>query len=111
MFYAPVLFNTLGFKNDASLYSAVITGAVNVLSTVVSIYSVDKLGRRMLLLEAGVQIWVFIMSIFVFFLVPETKNIPIEEMTERVWKKHWFWKRFTEDDYNNEKIANADYQL
>ncbi|MCI24309.1 sugar transport protein 13-like, partial [Trifolium medium] len=34
MFYAPVLFNTLGFKNDASLYSAVITGAVNVLSTI-----------------------------------------------------------------------------
>jgi hypothetical protein len=57
MFYAPVLFNTLGFKNDASLYSAVITGAVNVLSTVVSIYSVDKLGRRMLLLEAGVQMF------------------------------------------------------
>ncbi|NDW60517.1 sugar porter family MFS transporter, partial [Yangia sp. PrR004] len=40
MFYAPVLFNTLGFKSDASLYSAVITGAVNVLSTLVSVYSV-----------------------------------------------------------------------
>lgn len=50
MFYAPVLFNTLGFKTDASLYSAVITGAVNVLSTLVSVYSVDRVGRRMLLL-------------------------------------------------------------
>ncbi|CAJ2649013.1 unnamed protein product [Trifolium pratense] len=209
MFYAPVLFNTLGFKNDASLYSAVITGAVNVLSTIVSIYSVDKVGRRVLLLEAGVQMflsqvviaiilgfkvtdhsdnlskgyaifvvimvctyvsafawsigplgwlipsetfpletrsagqsvtvcvnllftfviaqaflsmlchfkfgiflffsgWVLMMSIFVFFLVPETKNIPIEEMTERVWKQHWFWKRFIEDDHDNEKIENAD---
>ncbi|KAL5195040.1 Sugar transport protein 13 [Glycine soja] len=57
MFYAPVLFNTLGFKNDASLYSAVITGAVNVVSTVVSIYSVDRLGRKMLLLEAGAQMF------------------------------------------------------
>lgn len=57
MFYAPVLFNTLGFKSDASLYSAVITGAVNVLATVVSIYSVDKVGRRVLLLEAGVQMF------------------------------------------------------
>ena len=57
MFYAPVLFNTLGFKNDASLYSAVIIGAVNVVSTVVSIYSVDRLGRRILLLEAGVQMF------------------------------------------------------
>ncbi|KAJ7517511.1 hypothetical protein O6H91_21G027000 [Diphasiastrum complanatum] len=58
MFYAPVLFQTLGFKNDASLYSAVITGAVNVLSTVVSILSVDKFGRRALLLEAGFQMFI-----------------------------------------------------
>ncbi|XP_062108379.1 sugar transport protein 13 [Humulus lupulus] len=199
MFYAPVLFDTLGFGGDASLYSAVITGAVNVLSTVVSIYSVDKVGRRMLLLEAGVQMflsqvviaiilgiklsdnsdnlgkgyailvvvmvctfvssfawswgplgwlipsetfpletrsagqsvtvcvnllftfviaqaflsmlchfkfgiflffsgWVLVMSFFVLFLLPETKNIPIEEMTERVWKQHWLWKRFMDDD-------------
>ena len=57
MFYAPVLFSTLGFKSDASLYSTVITGAVNVISTIVSIYSVDKVGRRFLLLEAGVQMF------------------------------------------------------
>ncbi|QCD91858.1 sugar transport protein 13 [Vigna unguiculata] len=209
MFYAPVLFNTVGFGSDAALYSAVITGAVNVLSTVVSIYSVDKLGRRLLLLEAGVQMflsqvviavilgikvkddsndlskgfavlvvvlvctfvssfawswgplgwlipsetfpletrsagqsvtvcvnllftfviaqaflsmlchfkfgiflffsgWVLIMSVFVLFLVPETKNVPIEEMTERVWKQHWFWKRFIDDDYTaDEKVANV----
>lgn len=210
MFYAPVLFSTLGFKNDASLYSAVITGAVNVLSTIVSIYSVDKLGRRILLLEAGVQMffaqviiaivlgikvtdtsdnlgtgfavlvvimvctfvsafawswgplgwlipsetfpletrsagqsvtvcinllftfviaqaflsmlchfkygiflffssWVLVMSFFVWFLVPETKNIPIEEMTERVWKKHWLWKRFMDDgdQYVQHDLANT----
>ncbi|KAL9237619.1 hypothetical protein vseg_012146 [Gypsophila vaccaria] len=199
MFYAPVLFNTLGFGGSASLYSSVITGAVNVLSTIVSIYLVDKVGRRLLLLEAGVQMffsqvviaivlglkvtdhsnnlshgyaifvvilvctfvssfawswgplgwlipsetfpletrsagqsvtvcvnmlftfvigqaflsmlckfkygiflffsgWVLIMSLFVVFLLPETKNVPIEEMTERVWKQHWFWKRYMEDD-------------
>ncbi|XP_073012429.1 sugar transport protein MST4 [Typha latifolia] len=204
MFYAPVLFNTLGFKSDASLYSAVITGAVNVLSTLVSIYFVDRLGRRILLLEAGVQMflaqvviavvlgikvtdhsdnlshgyailvvvmictfvssfawswgplgwlipsetfpletrsagqsvtvcanllftfviaqaflsmlchlkyaifaffasWVVVMSLFVLFLLPETKNVPIEEMTERVWKQHWFWKRFMDGDHAEEK--------
>lgn len=208
MFYAPVLFNTLGFKNDASLYCAVITSAINVLSTIVSIYSVDRLGRRALLLEAGVQMllsqmviatvlgikvrdhsedlskgyaavvvvmvcifvsafawswgplgwlipseifplesrsagqsvtvcvnflftfliaqaflsmlchfkfgiffffsgWIFIMSTFVLFLVPETKNVPIEEMTERVWEQHWLWKRFIEDEDENEKATHG----
>ncbi|XWS54000.1 hypothetical protein CRYUN_Cryun10bG0050100 [Craigia yunnanensis] len=209
MFYAPVLFDTLGFGNDAALYSAVITGAVNVLSTIVSIYSVDKVGRRVLLLEAGVQMffsqvviaiilgikvqdhsndlhkgfailvvamvctfvsafawswgplgwlipsetfpletrsagqsvtvcvnllftfviaqaflsmlchfkfgiflffssWVLIMSIFTLFLLPETKNVPIEEMTERVWKQHWLWKRFMDDDHEGAAVTNGD---
>ncbi|XP_030548188.1 sugar transport protein 13-like isoform X2 [Rhodamnia argentea] len=206
MFYAPVLFDTVGFGSDASLYSAVIIGAVNVLSTLVSIYTVDKMGRRVLLLEAGVQMflsqvvisiilglkvkdhsedlshgfsifvvimvctfissfawswgplgwlipsetfpletrsagqsvtvctnflftfvigqaflsmlchfkygiflffsgWVLIMSIFTLFLIPETKNVPIEEMTERVWKQHWYWKRYIDDDGKDAEAA------
>lgn len=55
MFYAPVLFNTIGFKSDASLMSAVITGSVNVAATTVSIYGVDKWGRRFLFIEGGIQ--------------------------------------------------------
>ncbi|KAH0737608.1 hypothetical protein KY290_036313 [Solanum tuberosum] len=42
MFYAPVLFQTMGFKANASLLSSVITGIVNVGSTFISIYLVDK---------------------------------------------------------------------
>jgi len=58
MFYAPVLFKTLGFGDDASLMSAVITGIVNVLATLVSIFSVDKFGRRILFLEGGIQMFI-----------------------------------------------------
>nr|XP_023903666.1 hexose carrier protein HEX6-like isoform X3 [Quercus suber] len=36
--------------------------------------------------------WVVVMSAFVYFLLPETKNMPIEQMN-RVWREHWFWKR------------------
>jgi MFS family permease len=35
--------------------------------------------------------WMLVMSVFVY-LLPETKNMPIEQMT-RVWSEHWFWKR------------------
>ncbi|KAF9623998.1 hypothetical protein IFM89_007696 [Coptis chinensis] len=58
MFYAPVLFKTLGFGDDASLMSAVITGLVNVVATFVSIFSVDKKGRRFLFLEGGIQMFI-----------------------------------------------------
>lgn len=45
--------------------------------------------------------FVVVMSIFVFFFLPETKGIPIEEMG-RVWKSHWYWSRFvSDDDYPN----------
>ena len=55
MFYAPVLFKTIGFGDDASLMSAVITGLVNVFATTVSIFTVDRAGRRKLFLEGGFQ--------------------------------------------------------
>ncbi|GMH31460.1 hypothetical protein Nepgr_033303 [Nepenthes gracilis] len=37
--------------------------------------------------------WVFVMTCFVYCLLPETRNIPIEKM-ELVWREHWFWSRF-----------------
>ncbi|KAG1347178.1 sugar transport protein MST3 [Cocos nucifera] len=58
MFYAPVLFKTIGFGSDASLMSSVITGLVNVFATLVSIFTVDKLGRRKLFLQGGSQMLV-----------------------------------------------------
>ncbi|NP_001234849.1 hexose transporter 1 [Solanum lycopersicum] len=210
MFYAPVLFKTIGFGTDASLMSAVITGGINVIATIVSIYYVDKLGRRFLFLEGGIQMlfsqiavailiaikfgvngtpgelpkwyaivvvificvyvagfawswgplgwlvpseifpleirsaaqsinvsvnmiftfavaqvfltmlchlkfglflffafFVVIMTVFIYFFLPETKNIPIEEMVI-VWKEHWFWSKFmTEVDYPGTRNGTA----
>ncbi|KAK9192434.1 hypothetical protein WN944_003125 [Citrus x changshan-huyou] len=43
--------------------------------------------------------FVLVMSFFIYFFLPETKGIPIEEMG-RVWKTHWFWSRYVgEDDF------------
>ncbi|KNA16476.1 hypothetical protein SOVF_088700 isoform A [Spinacia oleracea] len=198
MFYAPILFQTVGFKSHGSLLSAVIIGLVNVFSTLVSIFGVDKFGRRVLLLQACVQmfvsqtaigiilivkltdtnslpkgagilvvlltcmfvmsfawswgplgwlipseifpvetrtagfafavssnmmftfliaqaflsmlchmrayififfsVWIVVMGLFVVFLLPETKGVPIDAVADRVWKKHPVWKRFVDED-------------
>ncbi|KAL5201273.1 hypothetical protein ABZP36_035627 [Zizania latifolia] len=55
LFYAPVLFQSMGFGGNASLYSSVLTGAVLIFSTIISIFTVDRLGRRKLLISGGIQ--------------------------------------------------------
>lgn len=207
LFYAPVLFQSMGFEGDASLYSSAMTGAVLASSTLISIATVDKLGRRALLISGGIQMitcqvtvsiilglkfgpnqelsksfsilvvvviclfvlafgwswgplgwtvpseifpletrsagqsitvavnlfftfviaqifltllcsfkfgiflffagWVTIMTIFVYFFLPETKGVPIEEMI-LLWRKHWFWKRImpvVEETNNQQSIS------
>ncbi|KAL7218821.1 hypothetical protein ACSBR2_011985 [Camellia fascicularis] len=50
MFYAPVLFKTIGFQSNASLASAMITGGVNVLAIFISVFGTDRWGRKPLFL-------------------------------------------------------------
>ncbi|KAI3426545.1 MFS domain-containing protein [Psidium guajava] len=55
LFYAPVLFQSMGFGGSASLYSSALTGAVLASSTFISIATVDRWGRRTLLISGGIQ--------------------------------------------------------
>ncbi|CAI0465901.1 unnamed protein product [Linum tenue] len=192
LFYAPVMFQSLGFGSAAALYSSVITSVALCLGALISMGLVDKFGRRAFFLEAGAEMicymiivaatlaakfgqgamlpkglgiflviviclfvlaygrswgplgWlvpseifpletrsagqsmvvcvnmvftaliaqcflvslchlqygifllfgglVVIMSAFVYFLLPETKQVPIEEVY-LLWENHWFWKK------------------
>ncbi|OMO98217.1 Sugar/inositol transporter [Corchorus olitorius] len=194
-FYAPLLFRTIGLQESASLLSAVLIRIVSTSCVVISMFLVDKHGRRVLFMIGGVQMlatqvmigvlmaallgdhgglskasayltlvlvciyitgfalswgplgwlvpseiypleirsagqsitvavgfflsfligqiflamlchmksgiffffggWVAVMTAFVYFLLPETKNVPIEKM-EIVWREHWFWRRIWE---------------
>ncbi|KAG0503622.1 hypothetical protein HPP92_003694 [Vanilla planifolia] len=38
-----------------------------------------------------------VMLVFVYFFLPETKGVHVEEMT-KVWKTHRFWGRFVQDE-------------
>lgn len=37
-----------------------------------------------------------VMTLFVFFFLPETKQLPMEQM-DQLWRTHWFWKRIVGD--------------
>ncbi|KHN35529.1 Sugar carrier protein C [Glycine soja] len=50
--------------------------------------------------------FVVIMTIFIYKLLPETKGIPIEEMT-MVWQKHPIWSKFL-DSNKSVQISNQD---
>jgi hypothetical protein len=56
MFYAPQLFESVGHSADDALLSTVITGAVNVGSTMVAIIIVDRWVRGMIGLNGGSRI-------------------------------------------------------
>lgn len=197
LFYSPVIFQSLGFGSAAALYSSIITSSMLVLGALVSMYVVDRKGRRFLFMEAGLQMilsmvvvavtlavkfghgvtldkgvaallvvaicafvvaygwswgplgwlvpseifpletrsagqsmvvcvnlfftaaiaqcflaslchlrWgvfilfaglIVIMSLFIFFLLPETKQVPIEEISG-LWANHWYWKKIVCSD-------------
>lgn len=42
--------------------------------------------------------FVIVMTLFVVLFLPETKNVPIEEMN-LVWRNHWFWKNYVLDEH------------
>ncbi|XP_061979087.1 hexose carrier protein HEX6-like isoform X2 [Populus nigra] len=50
--------------------------------------------------------WVVVMTAFVYNLLPETKNTPLEKM-DKVWREHWFWKRFVGEMDENSRTEAA----
>ncbi|XP_062165352.1 sugar transport protein 5 [Alnus glutinosa] len=57
-FYAPVLFQSVGFGNDSALIAAIILGLVNLGSILVSTFVVDRYGRKFLFMEGGIQMFI-----------------------------------------------------
>lgn len=57
-FYAPVLFQTVGFGSSPALVATVLLGAVNLISIIFSSIFVDKYGRRFLFILGGTQMFI-----------------------------------------------------
>lgn len=59
IYYAPEIFKNMGNGTDSSMLQTVLVGSVNLIFTVVAIYSVDRWGRKPLLLTGAILMAVF----------------------------------------------------
>ncbi|ALJ05880.1 MFS transporter [Pseudalgibacter alginicilyticus] len=68
LYYAPRIFESMGAAKDASMLQTIIMGLVNVVFTVIAILTVDKWGRKPLLITGsiGMAIGMFAISILAF---------------------------------------------
>jgi MFS transporter, SP family, xylose:H+ symportor len=63
LYYAPLMFKNLGASTDSALWQTVIVGLANVIFTVVAILTVDRLGRKPLLIIGGVVMGVAMITL------------------------------------------------
>ncbi len=68
MYYAPEIFKATGDGVQSALLQTILVGVINIISTVVAILYVDKLGRKLMLMigSAGMAISLALIGIFFF---------------------------------------------
>ncbi|WP_430973236.1 D-xylose transporter XylE [Sunxiuqinia rutila] len=71
LYYAPRIFESMGAEKDASMLQTVVMGLVNVIFTVVAIVTVDKWGRKPLLMvgSIGMAIGMFAIGTLAFMQI------------------------------------------
>jgi SP family xylose:H+ symportor-like MFS transporter len=69
LYYAPEIFKNVGFDTSASLFQTIIVGAVNLIFTVVAIFTVDKLGRKPLQIIGALVMAVAMIALGTGFMI------------------------------------------
>ena len=69
IYYAPRIFESMGAAKDASMLQTVVMGLVNVVFTIIAIVTVDKVGRKLLLIigSIGMAVGMFAISAFSYY--------------------------------------------
>lgn len=75
LYYAPEIFRGMGMETDASMLQTIIVGAINMLFTVLAIMTVDKFGRKKLMMIGSAVMAVSMIGLG-FALYTETEGLP-----------------------------------
>lgn len=67
LYYAPTIFRNMGATGDTALLQTVLVGAVNLLATLIAIFTVDRWGRKPLLILGGIQMGVAMAALAICF--------------------------------------------
>jgi MFS transporter, SP family, galactose:H+ symporter len=68
IYYAPTIFQQAGFASaSAAIFATSVVGIVNVLATIVAIFLVDRVGRRVMLLSGSVIMFLALVAIGYIF--------------------------------------------
>lgn len=67
MYYAPEIIKNMGNSTDSAMFQTILVGAVNVVFTVIAIYTVDRVGRKPLLLIGSSFMMVFMLVLGITF--------------------------------------------
>lgn len=54
MYYAPEIFRNMGMETSGAMFQAVIVGAINMIFTLLAIFTVDRFGRRPLMIIGSI---------------------------------------------------------
>jgi SP family xylose:H+ symportor-like MFS transporter len=63
LYYAPLMFQNLGASTDSAFWQTLIVGITNVIFTLVAILTVDRLGRKPLLIIGGIVMGVAMITL------------------------------------------------
>jgi SP family xylose:H+ symportor-like MFS transporter len=69
LYYAPEIFKNLGSNTDASLLQTIIVGIINLTFTVVAIFTVDRYGRKPLMIIGALGMAVSMIALGFFFFL------------------------------------------
>jgi len=67
MYYAPLMFKNMGATTDAALWQTIIVGLANALSTIIAILTVDRWGRKPLLIVGALVMAVAMLALGFLF--------------------------------------------